>query len=338
MWTAPAALLAALATGTQTADTVPLFASDQLVTFTLVADFEAIRRDRAEDPEDRPARLVLADGDTLDVELRPRGLARRDPATCSFPPLRLDVKARQAVGTVLQGQDKLKMVVPCRPERGSYEQYVLVEYLVYKAYRLVTDRSFQVRLARVGFVDTGEGRDAFTSYAFLIEDDEALAARLGGTLVDMPEGSGVRAEVLNRPQATLMAIFQYLIGNTDWSDRALHNVKLVQGLGAVIPVPYDFDVSGIVNPPYAIPDPLLGLDDVRDRLYRGWCFDRVDTAPLLQVFLDRRADMEALFRESPFLDDDARRSALGYLSTSFESLESPERAQRRLFRDCRPTG
>ena len=336
MWIAPAALVAALATGPQEADTVPLFASDELVVFTLVADFEAMRRDRSEDPEDRPARLVMADGDTLEVELRPRGSARRDPATCSFPPLRLDVKTRQVAGTVFQGQDKLKMVVPCRPERDSYEQYVLLEYLVYKAYRLLTDRGFQVRLARVGFVDTGQGRDAFTSYAFLIEDDEALAARLGGTLVDMPEGSGVRVEALNPLQAALMATFQYVIGNTDWSDQALHNVKLVQGLGAVIPVPYDFDVSGIVNPPYAVPDPRLGLDDVGERLYRGWCFDLVETSSLVQAFLDQRSAVEALFRDSPFLDEGARGHALRYLETSYESLATPERAQRRLFRDCRP--
>lgn len=348
MWMAPAALLAAFSTGVggtatptappHVADTVPLFASDQVVAFTLVGDFEALRQDRSEDPEDRPAILVLEDGDTLEVGLRPRGHARRDPATCSFPPLRLDVKTKHADGTVFATQDKLKMVVPCRPERTGYEQYVLVEYLLYKAYAVITDQGLSARLARVHFVDTGGGREDFTSYAFLLEDDDALAARLGGTLVDMPEGTGVRADVLNPRQATVMSIFQYLIGNTDWSDQALHNVKLIQGLGLLVPVPYDFDVSGMVNAPYAIPDPILGLENVRERLYRGWCFPQVDTAPLVQTFLDRRSSVEEVFREAPFLTEDTRRDALRYLEGSYESLETAERAQRRLFRDCRATG
>ena len=230
------------------------------------------------------------------------------------------------------------MVVPCRPERTAYEQYVLVEYLIYKAYAVITDRGFRARLARVHFVDTGGGREGFTSYAFLLEDDDALAARLSGTLTEMPEGAGVRADVLNPRQATVMSIFQYLIGNTDWSDQALHNVKLIQGLGFLVPVPYDFDVSGIVNAPYAIPDPILGLENVRERLYRGWCYPQVDTASVLQTFVDRRAAVEAVFRDAPFLSEDTRRDALRYLETSYESLATPERAQRQLFRDCRPTG
>lgn len=317
------------------ADTVPLFASDEPLALTFVADLDAIRDDRSEDPKDRPAVMVV-DGDTLEVELRPRGNFRRDPANCSFPPLRLDVKRRSAEGSLFQGMDKLKIVAPCRPEQSVYEQYVLQEYGIYRAYQVLTGASFRVRLARMTFVDTGGGRDPFTAWGFLIEEDEELAARLGGTLVDIPEGAGVRAAFLNPRQATLVAVFQYLMGNSDWSDQALHNVKLVEGVGLVMPVPYDFDFSGIINARYAVPDPLLGIHDVTERIYRGWCFENVDREALLRNFKDARPAMEAAFAAVPGLDEGRLRSTLGYLGRSFEAIDNLDRANRRLFRDCRP--
>lgn len=319
-------------------DTVPLFASREPLEVTFITDLEAMRRDRDPDPRDRPALLVIAGGDTLEVEMRPRGNSRRDPATCSFPPLRLDVKAGPAGGTVFEGQDKLKMVVPCRPEQSAYEEYVLLEYAVYRAFQALTDASLGVRLARMSFVDTGNGRAPFTAWGFFIEEDQALAARLGGTLVDLPDGAGVRAHLLNPRQATLVALFQYLVGNSDWSDQALHNVELVQVPGLLVPVPYDFDVAGVVNARYAVPDPLLGIRDVRERIYRGWCFDGVDRQSLVDLVGERRPAIEAAFAEVPGLSEPRRREAIAYLAGFWEDVATPERAERRLFRDCRPTG
>jgi len=322
--------------GAPQADTVPLFASAEPLELTFVADLEAMRRDRSEDPEDRPGIMILADGDTVDVELRPRGDFRRDPAHCSFPPLRLDVKRRSAEGTLFEGQDKLKMVVPCRPEQSVYEQYVLLEYGIYRAFGLLTDASFHTRLARMPFVDTGGGRPPFTAWGFLIEEDDVMAERLGGTLVDMPEGAGVRPQVLNPRQSTLVALFQYLVGNSDWSDQALHNVKLVQGVGLVLPVPYDFDFAGVVNARYAEPDPLLGIRTVRERIYRGWCFDSVDRDGLVALMVERRAELERALTGAPGLDPEQVQGALAYLDGFFQDVATPERAQRRLFRACRP--
>ena len=319
------------------ADSVPLFASEEPLALTFIADFDAIRKDRSEDPKDRPARMVISSGDTLEVELRPRGNFRRDPANCSFPPLRLDVKRRPAEGTVFEGQDKLKMVVPCRPEQSVYEQYVLLEYAIYQAYRVLTDLSFHVRLARMSFVDSGGGRAPFTAWGFLIEEDEVLAEHLGGTLVDIPEGAGVRPHFLNPRQSTLNAVFQYMVGNSDWSDQALHNVKLVEGVGLVLPVPYDFDFSGIVDARYATPDPLLGIRDVTVRIYRGWCFESVDREGLLALFREKRPAFQDAFRRVPGLEEERLRKALSYLDGFYEDIQTADRANRRMFRDCRPT-
>lgn len=278
----------------QTGDPVPLFASHDPLELTLVADFRAIRGDRSEDPEDRPALLVLPGGDTLRVELRARGEFRRDPANCSLPPLRLDLSSAEDDGTAFAGQDKLKVVVPCHPERDSFEAYVLREYLIYRAYRTLTDVSFQVRLARITLQDA-TGRDAaMTRWAFFIEDASALAARVGAELMDVPEGKVVRPDVLHPASATQVALFQYLIGNTDWADAQVHNVVILAVAGP-------------------------GLD----------------TGPLVARFHDARPAIEEVYHSFEPMDARTRDETLAYYAIFYENVSTPERAQRRVFRDCK---
>jgi hypothetical protein len=327
--------MATLAVPPQAGDTVPLFASDEALSITLIADFEAIRKDRSDDPEDRPALLVLENGDTLEVELKPRGNFRRHPAICSLPPLRLDVEGLDLEGTVFLGQDKLKMVVSCRPAWDDYEELVLREMLVYKLYALFTDVAFQVRLAHVTFVDTAGDMEPFTRSAFFIERDEALARRVGGQLLEVPEGRVVRKELLHPAASTRIGIFQYLIGNSDWADTPSHNVVLVGLDGRVVPVPYDFDHAGLVDAPYAKPDPELPILTVQQRLYMGRCWPGRDPAADLRPFFDARPQIETLVRDFEPLDPMAREEVLDYLLKFFDIVSTPRRAQQQMFRDCR---
>ena len=334
MWTAPAALVAALLGGISATDTVPLFASDEPLVLTLVADFAAIRRDRDEDPRERPALLLLPGGDTLEADLRPRGHFRRDPVFCSFPPLRVDVEQGSAEATAFQGQDKLKLVVPCRPDWDAYEGYVLREALLYRVYGLLTDVAFQVRLARITFVDTAREMEPLTRFAFFIESEEALARRVGGQLLDIPEGKILRGDLLHPGASTRVAIFQFMIGNTDWADARVHNVTLLGRDGNVIPVPYDFDLSGVVDAEYARPARELPIATVRQRLYMGWCWPDLDEQEGLRPFLDARPRIEALVGDYAHLDPGARTDVLEFLSGFFEAVATPERGRQRMFRDC----
>lgn len=320
--------------GAQARDTV-LFASDDPLAITLVADFRAIRGDLSEDPEDRPALLVLPDGDTLEVGLRPRGEFRRDPAYCSFPPLRVDVGTKRAAGTVFASQDKLKLVVPCRLNREGYEALVLREYLVYRTYRTLTEMSFRVRLARITFEDTAGRDDPVTRWAFFIEDGAALASRVGAELLDVPEGKVVRAGMLDPQASTRVALFQYMIGNTDWHDAQIHNVASLLMGGRVVSVPYDFDFSGAVDAPYAGPNPDLPVKDVKDRFYRGWCWPGLDTGLLLDRFREVRPAIEELYRSFEPLEARVRDEVLAYYAGFYEDVSTPERAQRRVFRNCK---
>lgn len=328
-----AAAATPLSGSAQAGSAVPLFASHDPLEITLIADWDDVRSDRSE--TERPALLVLAGGDSLRVEVRPRGDLRRHPAVCSFPPLRLDVPSARADGTPFEGQDKLKMVVPCHLERDDFEALVLKEYLIYRAYGLLTDVSLRVRLARVVFADSAGRNEPVTRWAFLIEHASALAARVGGELLDIPEGKSLRAEALHPVAATEMALFQFLVGNTDWHDTGAHNVVLVGMGGRVVPVPYDFDFAGAVDAPYANPADDLPIENVRQRLYLGWCWPGLDTGPLLDRFREVRPALEDLYRSFAPLDAGTRDGTLAYYANFYEIVSTAERAQHRVFRDCK---
>lgn len=317
-------------------ETANLFASTEPLALEIRADFTALRGDRSSSP-DRPALYLAGVGASaveLEGEIRTRGNFRLDPANCSFPPLRIEVDAEAAEGTVLEGIDDTKLVSSCRPGRATYDELVTVEYLAYRTLALVTDAAFQVRRLDLTFVDTSGG-DTESRPAFVIEEDDALAERFGMTVFSLEEGKNLPVEAFDPRSLITNAVFQYMIGNTDWSAVAGHNVEILDRGGAAVVVPYDFDSSGLVNAPYATFDPDLGLRDVRERLYRGRCTNDFISGVVLEDF---RAVLHAtleLWSSEPNLSDGTRRRVLRYLEGFYDDIETDERAARRLFRNCR---
>lgn len=312
----------------------PLFAEREPLRVTIEADFDQLRDDRDEENEERPGTFTLADGTTLPVDIRTRGNFRLRSGNCPFPPLRLDFPRDSLGGTVLDGQNRLKMVTHCR-DSGPFEQNVLQEYLAYRIYNLVTDLSFRVRLARVTYVDVAGEEDTIERWAFLIEHDDALAARLGGEELEPEEmlhPARVRTEV-----AAPLNLFQFMIGNTDYSLYELHNSVLIETPDrGVIPVPYDFDWSGLVDAPYAEPAPTLGTRNVRDRVYRGLCRPDVDYPALFQRFQALRPEVEAMIRDQVGMTDRAREDTLEYIEGFYDVLDSERRRTRDIVEGCRP--
>lgn len=315
----------------------PLFRSAEPLELRIEADLGALRDDRADENDERPARLVLADEEdgerAFDVELRTRGNFRLQSNVCPFPPLRLDVPRRQMEGTPFEDQDKLKIVTHCRDTPG-WDRHALREYLVYRIYNRLTDASFQVRLARVTWVDTGGG-EPLVRWAFLLESEDALAERLGGTWFPEDDPPVDPARIADT-DAVRLDVFQYLVGNTDYSIYGLHNVVvLVPPEGRYVPIPYDFDWTGLVDAPYAAPDPSLGIDDVRERTYRGLCRPRMDYEAVYRQVLAQRNAVDALVRDTPGLDPDDRADLQRFLDQAWDTLENPDRARRAIERDCR---
>jgi hypothetical protein len=311
----------------------PLFSSDEPLAFRIDADFRQLRRDRDQESEERPGTVTLADAPPLPVQVRTRGNFRLRNSTCRFPPLRLNFPKKALAGTVLDGEDKLKLVTHCR-DSDNFEQNVLEEYLAYRIYNLVTDSSFRVRLARVTYVDAAGEEDTVERWGFLIEDDDALAERLGGTVL---EAEQVHPARFTGASIGPLELFQYLIGNTDFSVFGGHNVVVVQSESGLIPVAYDFDWSGLVNASYARPDPRLGTRSVRERVFRGMCRPDADYAGLFERFQALRPDVEALVRGQPGLEPDAQKDILEYVAGFYETLASERWRDRQIVGACRTT-
>ena len=128
-------------------DSIPLFASHDVLAFTLRAPFKALFDDRGEEADAQPATVSYETGGetvTLRLKLELRGKTRRRARTCNFPPIRLDFPKDSVAGTLFATQNRLKLVTQCQVNREEYGQYVLLEYLIYRAFNLLTQYSFQV--------------------------------------------------------------------------------------------------------------------------------------------------------------------------------------------------
>jgi len=319
-------------------DPAPLFASHEVLNFRLETDFGAVFKERGQESKEYPAKLSYPGTDgspvSLDIQVSTRGNFRLKPQTCGFPPLRLDFPKDSAGTTLFAGQDKLKLTVHCQDRRANYEQSVLLEYLIYRAFNLITDQSFRARLARFTYVDAAGKRDTLTRYAFFIENDDRMAARLGGTVLDLKE---VHDEATEPEQMMRIWVFEYFIGNTDYSVWALHNIVLVVTPNSQLPtaVPYDFDWSGVISAPYAKPDYRLPIKQVRERLYRGYCRTAEELAPVFQLFNDKKEAIYELYRNQEGLDPKVRDDALKYYDEFYQTINDPRAVNREFVRSCR---
>lgn len=332
------------------AQAVPLFATNAPATLTIRAPFEDIFDQRGQESEELPGFVIIAneDGppDTVDVDIRTRGRTRLQKRICRFPPLRLDFPKDSVAGTLFEDQNRLKLVTHCQDDREEYEQYVLLEYLIYRTYNILTDLSFRVRLAHITYEDTQEERETITRYGFLIEDDDMVAERNGWSYLAIP---GVPPEMLDPQNLAMTGVFHYLIGNTDWSafeadpgeSECCHNTKPIGApQGPVFSLPYDFDMSGLLNTRYA--NRLyggnleqLGIRSVRQRLFRGLCMSQPLWSDVFARFNELRPQIEALFQNQEGLEEDVVKDTLKYIDDFYKVINDDGRVRREFERKCR---
>ncbi|GLC26729.1 hypothetical protein [Roseisolibacter agri] len=302
-----------------------LFATDSLLTFTLVTDFQGLAGQR--DTMKHKAfpgvvRIAGAQGErSIPVEVYTRGHYRLRSDRCSFPPLRL-VFGKGTKDTPFDDQKALKLITHCRDNSDDYQDYVLREFLAYRAHALVTPASFRARLARVRYVRSRDTTKVLERYGFLLESERELARRMGGRLL---EAKNARYGDIAPDSAVTLSMWQYFLGNTDWSLSALHNVRLVQREQDVFAVPYDFDFSGFVGASYAIPDPMLPIKSVTERLWRGPCPTREAIAAATAPFLAQRAAIEAVPRSLPGVENGWAERAQRYIRQFYDDVRDPGR-------------
>lgn len=315
----------------------PLFASREPLVITLDVEIPALlddKDDKDEQKADHRANLTYVDGAgapvAMRLKLRTRGNYRLKH--CKFPPLRFDFPKDSVGGTVFAGQNKLKVVTHCQTGQ-EYEQYVLHEHAIYRIYNILSELSLRVRLARITYQDTSGKEKPITRYAFFIEDIDDLAARAGMAVTDTMNVHPASTELRH---TGVLDVFQYLIGNTDWSTYARHNIDLLRADdGTLFALPYDFDWTGLVNARYARPDPQLGIRSVRERLYRGFCRPPQYVEAALQPFREQREAIYAVFDSLPDLDPKRLERTREYLDDFYEMLDDPKAVDREFVKQCR---
>jgi hypothetical protein len=317
------------------AEALPLFASLEPMEITLTADFKAVQRDRdVNSKKTYPGTIAItaggAAGQPIPIQLRTRGHVRRNARLCEFAPLRLEFPKDGVKGTVFEGQGAIKLGTHCQSE-GVYRQYVLKEYLASRLLNVLTPRSLRVRLATVTYADAG--KKPFTMPGIFYEDADDMAKRM-----EAREDAVQRLMfgALDQPALLFMSLFQYMIGNTDYSILTLHNVFILKDpRGVYYPVPYDFDYSGLVNAHYAVVAKELRLSSVQERKYRGPCKTEAELEQALQPFREKQAELLAMPSSLPGLDDGYRRNAEKYLNEFFETMAKPDRVKKTFVTECR---
>jgi hypothetical protein len=316
----------------------PLFQSQDTLNVEITAPLSTLVRERSE-TEYLPGVFSYKDVDgtpvELDIKVRARGNFRH--RNCDFPPVTLNFRKSQVEGTLFERQDKLKMVAHCKITR-QYEQSVLREYLAYRLLNSVTDLSFRVRLLQVVWVDSEERRASMVRSAFLIEHKDRLAARIGRTEqeIESAEITAIEPDHLN-----LLSMFQYLIGNVDFSPIAgsngecCHNYAMFgTSVDALVPVPYDFDFSGIVNAPNAELDTERGVERMGQRVYRGYCENNDAVEGSVATFEQLREALYAVVGELEELEPGIRRNITSYMDEFYEVIGDPRQVEQQITGKC----
>jgi len=333
-----------LASQTAAGGAKPLFVSNEMITLRIEAPFADLIREAPNSKTPFPATLILEGGarETHAIMLSPRGKSRRNTEICSFPPLRVAFDEKPGDASLFDGQKRLKLVTHCR-RTSTFQQYLLLEYNAYRLLNIMTPASLRVRLAEIEYVDSVKGKTVVTRKGFFIEDTDDTAKRNGVKEIDIDD---ITVSQLDPMAAARYALFQYMIGNLDWSmhnaiadDDCCHNTKLIGGrtepLSALTPVPYDFDHSGLVDTPYAAVPVSVPVRSVRTRRYRGFCAHNEAAILAASTLLAKRHEVEAVFDETPGLKSSTARKAKRFLNKFFGDIKDRETIEKRLLKYCR---
>ncbi len=268
-----------------------------------------------------PGSLITADGQTYKIELRPRGKYRRKVA--EIPPLKIKFKKKDLVAGGLDTLNEVKLVLPCF-DNALGDELIVKEYIAYKMFEKLTGASVRARLIRLTLRDTHVEKSKKVMLAMLVEDEEETVARLNGKVVDQ---YGLPIDSLMTNQAALVAMFEYMIGNTDWEIAMMRNVRLIRSLddstGKVLVIPYDFDFSGLVSAPYSSPASETGLKTVRDRFLMSNGLKQEALKKAAKMLRAAKKDMYDLC-DSKFLSGATTQEMTHYLDTFFNQLEASD--------------
>ena len=298
-----------------------LFSSEEILNVSIYLDLASFSKKPSKtDSFDGKMTIYLDKNDSInrDITIKYRGISRYE--LCSFPPMQINFnKPLYSDSSKIK---KLKLVTHCQPSYNN-DEYVVREYLVYKLFNALTDTSFRVRLLKVSYIDSKMKKKTINKYGIFIEPVEILAKRTNSVVM---KGGALNQRHIMPAVMDRLAIFNYMVTNWDWSIPGQHNVEVIKPLsnnpdGLGVAVPYDFDLTGVVNADYAIPPPDLGIENVRQPIFNGACRTREVYMEDLKRFLDAKEKLYAVVNESPVLKMNAKKDITLFLDRFFNKLQ-----------------
>lgn len=303
----------------------------ELVEMTLVTDIDSLLQKRKAE-EYRNADFSYEDENgvvhSFQAKVKPRGKFRR--MTCDFPPLKLKFSKDELEAAGLTEMNEMKLVTHCLSDKDVSRDLVFREYLIYKLYNELTPNSLRAQLVKITYLDKSNSDYRLTRYGFLIEDEEEFSWR---TSSEMTENMGLKPTSLSPSHEKLAAVFQYMIGNTDWSVEMRRNLEILKKAdGKLVPVPYDFDFSGIVMAPYARPNVDVGQKKVGERVFMGSAESAQELYATLNYYRTKKEDLLEVVEDFSLLDEYSKETISAYLNSFFDEIETQETAQQQLFK------
>ena len=296
------------------------FLDDNVIEVTLTTDIKKLRTEKKVLTW-QPADITMQFSDTSviseQISVQPRGIFRKN--NCDIAALMLNFKT--PASPKLSALKKLKLVGGCSSSKND-ELLLLKEYLTYKIYNFLSVMSYRVRLLHINYKDSKEKVRSYSQYAFLIEDTKDLT--------DRNSCKEIKKRVFpldgaDRLQFNFVCLFQYMIGNTDWSIRQYHNIKLMVPKTDTFAKPYviayDFDFAGLVNASYAIPKEGLGITSVTERLYRGFARTMDELQVNLDVFKAKKDAIMFYINNFSLISTRVKKDMTRYLEEFYDTID-----------------
>ncbi len=320
----------------------PLFASDELIRITIQGPVDTIAKAAEKSQATYNGTVTVAATDeALPVQLAQRGITRRKSDVCQFPPLRVIFNQPPPANSLFAGQRRLKLVTHCRGSEG-FQQYVLMEYATYRLYNELTPMSIRARLAQIDYVGDS-GKPIVSRVGFFLEDIDDVGRRNG--MREAKVGTRIPVTRLSPADSGRVGVFQYMIGNLDWAmqagppgDNCCHNSLLIGENGgaspSLVPVPYDWDFSGLVDTPYATAPDSVKVTSVRQRRYRGFCRHNGEARAAIASMRAQQVPLMASFAAIAGMDPRTAKKASAYLGGFFADIATDASAEAKLIKTC----
>ena len=179
--------------------------------------------------------------------------------------------------------------------------------------------------------DITQKTETVQTTGFLIEHREEIIKRLDAVKNDM---RCLPIKMLSPNDYTLFQVFQFMIGNVDWQIANCKNAEVIQMQDkTIIPIPYDFDFTGMVNPEYAIPISNFKQKLVTDRYFLGHKKKLEDLSPVFELFKSKKETFMNIINSFEQLPKKERKAMLNYLRSFYKILDRPNEVKRQFIHD-----